>query len=249
MSFLYNELLYRPLLNALILIYNNLSFGDIGLSVIFLTIFIRLLLFPLFHKGTKNQAIIQKIQPKIKEISDKYKDNKEEQVKKMLEIYEEHKINPFSSIFLLLIQIPILFALFHVFYYGLSENSFSLLYSFVKKPVDLNFSFFGLINLKEPSIIVVVLAALAQYFQGRLSLPKNKGKTKDPSENIIKNMVLLGPAMTFFILFRLPSVVGFYWITTSIFSCFQQIIINHSLKKDDRNKESSGTNAKTDEHR
>ncbi|MFA5173211.1 MAG: YidC/Oxa1 family membrane protein insertase [Candidatus Paceibacterota bacterium] len=250
MSFLYNEFLYRPLLNALVFIYDFISFEDLGLAVILLTVFIRLILFPLFHKGSKNQAIIQKIQPKIKEISDNFKDNKEEQVKRIMEIYKENKINPFSGILLLLIQLPILLALFHVFYYGLSStDSFSLLYSFVPKPESFNFSFLGLINLKEPSIIVVVLAAAFQYFQGWLSLPASRGKSQNPAEDLGKKMVLIGPFLTFFILYSLPSVVGLYWITTSIFSSLQQIIINNSLKKNDRDKENLRGTLKTDEHR
>jgi len=238
MSFLYNQILYIPLLNALIIIYNHLSFSDLGLAVIILTLIIRIILFPLFHKGSKSQALIQKIQPKIKEISEKYKDNKEEQVKKILEVYKENKVNPLSGIFLLLVQLPVLIALFHVFYYGLSSETLTGLYSFVTIPEKINFSFLGLINLQQTSIIIVVLAALFQYIQAKLSIAKvSSSDSANPGNKMAKQMALIGPFITFIILFRLPSVIGIYWITTSVFSIFQQIIINKSIEKDERRNE------------
>ena len=234
MSNLYNQFFFQPLFNALIFIYSYFSFESLGLAVILLTIFIRILLFPFFHKSTKNQIIIQKIQPKIKEIMDKHKDNKEEQVKKVMEIYKEHQVNPFSGFLLLFIQLPILIALYQVFYYGLAPESFHYVYSFIRKPETINFIFLGLINLKEKSILMVVLAAILQYFQGKLLLPKNSQNNKkdlSSAEIMSRQMVFFGPILTILVLSNLPAVLGLYWSVSSAFSIFQQIIINKSLKK------------------
>ena len=228
---LYNEILYRPLLNALIAIYNFVPGANLGIAVILLTILIRVILFPLFHKSTRNQTILQKIQPEIKEVSEKYKDNKEEQVKRIMEIYQNNKINPFSGIFLLLIQIPILIALFRVFYLGFGPEVLDYLYSFIARPNEIDPSFFSLINLHDKSIIMVSLAAVVQYWQGKLSLPKTK--SNNPVASIGKNMMIAMSVMSFFVLMSLPSVMSLYWITTSLFSIAQQRIINNSLRKDE----------------
>jgi len=229
-SEIYNQILYIPLLNALIYIYNTISLESLGFAVIILTIIIRIILFPLFHKMTKNQMVLQKIQPLIKATTEKHKDNKEEQVKKILEIYKTNKVNPFSSIGFLLIQIPILLALFHVFVKGFTDETLVNLYSFIDKPDQIHSIFLNLINLEKMSIIIVVLAAFSQYMQGQLSLLKNDVNKNDPAQKIGRQMIYIAPALTFFILLGLPSVIGLYWITTSVFSIGQQIIINHSLK-------------------
>ena len=229
-SYLYNQILYIPLLNGLIFIYNNLAFESLGLAVILLTIVIRVILFPLFHKMSRNQIVLQKIQPLIKEAGEKYKNNKEEHVKQILEIYKKNNVNPFSSIGFLLIQIPILLALFHVFIRGFTDETLVNLYSFVDKPDQIHAMFLNLINLEKMSIIIVVLAALFQYIQGKQTLVKNNANQNDPAQKITKQMVYVAPALTFFVLLGLPSVIGIYWITTSIFSIGQQAIINHSLK-------------------
>lgn len=242
MSFLFNELLYRPIFNALVLVYNHLSFSSWGLAVIIITIIIRIILFPFFHKASRNQAVMQKIQPQIKDITDRYKNNKEEQVKQIMALYKKHRVNPFSSFGLLFIQLPILIALYLVFLRGLTPENLSLLYSFVSPPSIVHFTFLGLINLKESSIIVVVVAAALQYLQAKLSLPLTTSGSSS-AERLGRQMAFIGPVVAFLVLLNLPSVVGVYWITTSVFSIFQQLIINRSLKnfnpsehEPDRNK-------------
>lgn len=138
-------------------------------------------------------------------------------------LYREHRVNPLSSFLLILVQLPILIALYQVFMKGLSiEAGF------------LELSFLGLIDLSEKSAIIVGLAAAAQYFQGKLSIIKSEKPFKDltPAERMGRQMIYLGPILTviFLYFFNLPSAVGLYWLTTSLFSVIQQIIINKRLK-------------------
>ncbi len=86
---LFHEFLYRPLFNALFFLYQNFSFHDLGIAIILLTILIRVVLFPLFYKGAKDQAIMQRLAPKIKEIQRNHKHNKEKQAQAMLELYRK----------------------------------------------------------------------------------------------------------------------------------------------------------------
>lgn len=221
---MFTTYIYNPLLAILVFIYKNLAFGDFGLAIIILTIFIRIVLFPLFYKGTKSQMLMSRLQPHIKKIQKDHKDNKEEQTKKLLALYKEHKINPFSSFLLLLLQIPIIIALYQIFIKELSNSAFDNLY------------FLGLINLQERVLGLVVLAAVLQYWQGKLSIPKDnpdKENKTTPSSNPLhsmgKTMVYLGPILTLVVLINLPAALALYWAVSTIFSIGQQIYINKRM--------------------
>lgn len=233
MSTIFNEILYRPLFNGLIFFYNNIPVEDLGIAIILLTIFIRLILFPLFYKGAKDQAIMQRISPKIREIQNAHKQDKEKQARALMDLYREHKINPLSGFLLILVQLPVLIALYKVFLNGFSVESLDSLYSFISRPASLERYFLGVIDLTQRDIFIVVGAAVAQYFQGKLSLPPKNGIKKDlaPAEAMGRQMLYLGPILTvvFLYFFKLPSAVGLYWLTTSVFSVIQQIFINRRI--------------------
>lgn len=231
MANLFNEIFYRPLFNALVFLYAYIPGQDLGVAIIALTIFIRFILFPLFYKGAKDQAIMQRLAPKIKEVQESHKDDREKQAKAMMDLYREHKVNPLSQFLIIIVQLPILIALYRVFWKGIAEIPFGILYSFIPQITDLNHYFFGVIDLSKRNLIIVILAALAQYFQGKLSLLKNNKNDKDltPMEKMAKQMVFLGPILTIAFLSYLPSAVGLYWLATSVFSVIQQIFINKQL--------------------
>ena len=233
MSTLFHEILYLPLFNCLIFFYNNLPFQDLGVAIILLTIFIRLILFPLFYKGAKDQAIMQRLSPKIKDIQNIHKQDKEKQARALMDLYREHKINPLSGFLLVLVQLPILIALYRVFLGGFSMESLGSLYSFIVRPAFLDHFFLGAIDLTKRNIFIVIGAAVSQYYQGKLALPPNSSGKKDmaPAEAMSRQMVYLGPFLTIAFLYflKLPSAVGLYWLTTSFFSVIQQIIINSRI--------------------
>src|SRR3989344_6163844 len=185
---------------------------------------------PLFYTTYKNQTIIQKIQPDIKKIQHDHKHNKEKQAQALFELYRQHKINPFSGFFLILIQLPILIALYQVFLKGFSPELFSNLYSFIAAPDFINHTFLGLLDLTKPAIVITALAAGAQYLQGRMSIRSTAPNQEiSPQERIGRQMVFIGPIFTLVILYSLPAAVGLYWLTTSAFSVTQQFLINRSL--------------------
>jgi YidC/Oxa1 family membrane protein insertase len=225
-------ILYQPLFNGLVLLYNYVPGHDFGIAIIFLTLIIRIILFPLSLKAVKSQNSLQKLQPKMQEVQKQYKDDKEKQAKAMLELYKTEKINPFSGLFLALIQLPILITLYRVFWNGLNPKELAGLYSFVANPGQINALFFHLINLSKPNIIFAVLAGLTQYFQTKMMMPQNavKSKNGDPdfSQVMQKQMTYFLPVFTVIILFGLPSALGLYWTVSGLFSIVQQYII---LKK------------------
>jgi len=184
---------------------------------------------------------MQRLQPHIKKIQEEHKQDKEAQGRAMLDLYRTHKINPLSGFLLLLVQLPILIALFHIFRDILKPEALTSLYSFVSPPAHINTLFLGfsLIPLEKASIVVAVIAALAQYYQARLALPKSGSNTKDlaPAERIGRQMVFLTPVLTLIFLVNLPAAIGFYWITTSLFSILQQWIVNRELASKKENND------------
>src|SRR3989344_5458188 len=91
----YDAVLFNPIVNALFSLYNTVAFQDFGIAIVILTIIIRLLLYPLFQSSLRAQKNMTVIQPDIKRIQEEYKNNKEEQAKKLLELYKERGVNPF----------------------------------------------------------------------------------------------------------------------------------------------------------
>lgn len=229
MGHLYYVFFYQPLFNILIFFYQTIAFQDLGLAIIFLTILIRLILFPFFQKNIRNQTILQQLQPKLEKIKKDYKKDPLKQSQAVMELYRAHRLNPFSGFLFILIQLPILIALYQIFKKSATGELFSGLYSFVPAPQKINIYFLNLIHLNKPSIILVGLAALAQYLQAKLSLP-TQAKNQSFASQIGRQMLFIGPVITFVFLWYLPAAVGLYWLTTTAFSIFQQIILNQQLK-------------------
>jgi len=218
---IFNIIFYKPLFQALLWLSNNLPGHDLGIAIIILTCAIRILIYPLNTKSIKSQRALQKLQPKIQEIQSKFKNDKAEQGKAMMDLYRREKINPFSGCLPMLIQLPILMALFLVFRDFTSNLDF--------KPM-----FLGIIDLTSPSVILALLAGITQFIQVKMISPKNKPIKGQPdfSQVMQKEMLYLFPLITVVFLWRLPSAIGVYWLTTNLFSIIQQKLIFKSQNND-----------------
>ena len=161
-SFLYNELLWRPLFNGLIFFYTILPFADLGVSIIMLTIVIRAILAPVLWKAQKAQKDLQLIQPEIKKIQSQFKNDKEGQGKALMEIYARHKVNPFSGCLLMFIQFPILIALLSVFQ-NFDASRLAYLYPFISHPGTIHTISFVFLDLEKVNITLGVIASITQY--------------------------------------------------------------------------------------
>lgn len=248
---IYNEVLYKPLFNALVFLYNLIpwEYWAIGLAIIMLTVIIKLALYSMSAKSIVSQREMQKLQPKMNDIREKYKNDKEKQSREMMKFYKENKVNPFSSCLPLLIQLPILIALYWVFRKGLTDPNelTNNLYPFIHNPGYLEANFLGIIDFAVPNIILAILAGVAQFFQSwtllkmktkrelqeeedrkRQIKKKKKPDFADAASNMTKQMVYFMPIITVFISMSLPSGLAFYWIITSLFAIGQQWFI---LKK------------------
>ncbi len=205
------------LLNVLVLLYNFIP--NIGVIIILLTLLVRLILAPSFHKSLKGQKAMNDLQPKLNEMREKHKDNKEAQAKAMMELYKEHKINPLSSCLPLLIQLPILIALYFVFTQALG-NQLNGLWSFVHNPGTINPFFLG-INLAKASLPLGIIAGAAQFWQSKMMLPKTAGGDATAKAMQLQTTYVL-PVISAVIAIRLPAGLPLYWIVTTLFAIGQQ---------------------------
>ncbi|MEA3293182.1 MAG: YidC/Oxa1 family membrane protein insertase [Patescibacteria group bacterium] len=229
---IFNNFLYKPLFNALVLLYEYLPGHSFGLSLIVLTLLIRVALYPLVVKSIKSQKILNELQPKLREIQQKYKGNKEKQSRAMMEFYKKEKINPLGGCLPTLIQFPILITLYYVFRNSLNPEQMINLYSWVPFPGTVSSSFFGLVDLAKPSVLLAILAGVVQFIQMKMIFPKKskqasqKGGAMDKFSNMMqKQMLYVFPFFAFIILLKIPSAIALYWIVTALFSAFQQYLI------------------------
>lgn len=246
MGFLFNEFIYRPLYNLLILVYDIIPFADFGIAIIIVTILIKFFLMPLSKKQIESQKKMQALQPKIKEVQEKYKKDKEKQSRAMMALYKENKTNPFSgclpTIFQLVFLIAIYRVLFNISSAGLLVDGKEL-YSFIANPGQINQHFLGIIDLSRAidfskitvgvvaQMILVILAAISQYFQTKMLMPSQAAMPKkkdgpDISTMMTKQMLYLGPLLTLFIGVKFPAGLALYWLASTAFTIVQQFYLN-----------------------
>jgi YidC/Oxa1 family membrane protein insertase len=250
LGYLYNIIIVGPLYNGLILLIKIIPGIDAGIAVILFTIIIRLLLFPLSKKAIIAQVRMRDIQPEIDQLKVDYKGDTRTQSLKMMEIYKTKGIHPFSSMLLLFIQLPIIYALYSVFIRsGLPVIDYGFLYHFIHAPI-INIMFLGLIDVTKPSIILSLGAAVAQYFQLEFSLnamkksaANNANNNNNGDKNVNKNtkaqpdmaqamtnqMKYIFPVIIFIISYRLSAVLSIYWITTNLFTLVQEMVVRKKL--------------------
>lgn len=210
--------------------------GDVGVAVILLTLIVKFILYPLSKKSTESAIKMKAVQADMDEIKNKYKEDKQEQAKKMMALYKEKGLNPFSGIVLLFIQLPIIMALYYIILKGgLPMANPDLLYSFIPVPNNLSMHFLGLFDVSTKSIIMALIVGVTQFIQIRYSMPTVPAKSDKPSfkDDLARSMSLQMkygmPVFVAFIAYTLPSVVGLYWITNNIFTIIQEMVVRKNI--------------------
>lgn len=238
MSALYHLFIYDPLYNVLVFLYDA-TFSDFGLAIVLTTVLIKMLFYGLSRKQIESQKKLQEIQPKIKSLQEKHKDDKERQTRAIMECYKEHKVNPFAGCLPLIVQLVFFIAFYQVIV-SFTTHQFQVdgtrLYSFVHNPGSVHSIAFGVIDLVKAAPWLGALAALAQYFQTKMLLPqtsqRKEGEKADFSQDMAqamgKQMLYLGPALIFFFSFKFPAALSLYWLVSTLISWGQQKLIFRS---------------------
>ncbi len=227
MKELFNEALYRPLFNFLIFLYDIIPGNDFGVAIIALTILVRLVFSPLSIRTQKAQRALNALNPKLQEIKEKYKNDQAAQSTAMLQLYKEHNVNPLAGCLPILIQLPILIALYQAFLAGFKPDSLDMLYSFVQNPGAINKISFGFLDITIKNSFLAVTAGVAQFLQARLAMATQPVQNNPTAAALSTQMLYFFPVMIVFITWKLPAGLALYWITSTLFSIGEQLVIKY----------------------
>lgn len=211
--------------------------GNYGWGIIFLTLIIRLALLPLTMQSHNSMKAMQKIQPKLKKIQERYKNKPEELNKKMFELYREHKVNPLGGCLPMIIQLPFLFALyasligdkFKEMLQATGDTSFLVLSDLSKIGIWHE----GTLNVDN--LILLAFFALSTVLQQNLMTP-DAGPDADPRQAAIqKQMRVMMPIMItgMFLFFPVPTGIYLYLVISNIIGIIQYAFLNQQSARRD----------------
>ncbi len=240
---MFHNFIFLPLYNGLIGIMDIVPGIDVGMAVIIFTIIIRLILFPLSKSSVLTQVRMKTVEPEANRIRAQYATDKQTQALKIMELYKEKKVKPFSGVLLLIIQLPILLALISVFYKIIPTIDPTYLYSFVHVPV-IKPTLLGL-DLTSKSLVLAIITAIIQFLQMHFSFASkptavtnssNKSSVPDSAQmmqSMTSQMKWFLPIIAFasvywFIPATYPqaaAIIAIYWSVSSLFTLFQEIYI------------------------
>ncbi len=195
----------------------SMGFPSYGIAIIVLTLFIKLLLLPLAIKQIRSMKGMQEIQPKIKQLQQKYKNDKAKLSSEMQRLYRENNVSPLAGCLPLLIQMPFLVAI----YYALQGFSYD--------PGHESFLWLESLAEADTTYILPVLSALSTWFISYQTTPKNVQGSQ-------KTMLYFMPLFIGYISLNFPSGLVIYWVVCNLFQMVQQLIMFHGDKKPDETK-------------
>lgn len=235
MKELFDTLIYEPIYNALAFIVNIVPGGDIGIAIIILTLLIKFALFPLSLAAVRSQAAMQEIDPELKRIRKKFENDREESAKRTMALLKEKKVNPFVSIFLVLIQLPVILGLYFVFALEGAGGGFDpgLLYPFIPLPDSPSFIFLGSVDLAAPSMALAALVAISQFVNARImQLPPPSGEAGTLSHDLSKSLQLqmkyVFPVVMGFVAYVISAAIALYFLVSNLFQLFQELYVKHN---------------------
>jgi len=231
MSTLFHELLFRPFLNLTVAVYNVLPGADFGVAIIVLTILIKIVFLPLTVKTIKSQHKMNELGPELQAIKDKFKDDKAAQSTAIMQLYKSKGIHPLSGCLPLLIQLPILIGLYRAFLAGINPESLKALYPFVSNPGEINRFFLGWVDITAKAPIMAILAGVFQAIQAKFGSQLTQAGAGKEMAALNKQMLYFFPVMIIIIGWNLPAGLMLYWITSTLFSLFEQTYIRKLVIK------------------
>ncbi|WP_130891881.1 YidC/Oxa1 family membrane protein insertase [Fusobacterium ulcerans] len=194
--------LLKGVIEAMLVFMHNLT-GNFGLAIIGVTILMKIILLPLTLKQDKSMKSMKKLQPELDKLKEKYKGDPKMLNQKTMELYQQHKVNPAGGCLPLLVQLPILWALFGVLRGGIVPQDSTFLWMELVKP--------------DPFYILPVLNGVVSFVQQKVM-----GSSDNPQ---MKNMMYMFPIMMVFISYKMPAGLQIYWLTSSLAGVIQQYLI------------------------
>lgn len=253
---LWNQILIWPIVNVLVAFYKLFEWlhipGPLGFAIIGMTITIRFLLYPLMQAQLTSAKKMSNLKPHLDALNAKHKDDKKKLQQAQLDLYKQHGVNPAAGCLPLLVQMPILIALYNVFYQVLGNGNLTnlvteinaILYTPRIRLTQLDLTFFGVnLGLKPEAfqtqgwwlLSVPLITGLLQFWQSKLMMPtsqpsadsgKLKAEKEDTMGDMQKQMAMITPIMFGFFAFQFPLGLSLYWNVFGLFGIMQQLAVN-----------------------
>lgn len=239
MIYLWHTIFLNPIYNTLVYFIDVVRGGDVGIAIILTVILVKLLLLPVSLKAIRTQIVMRDLDPKLKAIREEYKDKRDVQALKTMEIFKEAKVNPFSSVVLLFIQIPIVIALYFAVSSGggikLPAINTALLYTFIPTPETVNMIFLGFLNIAQKSLPLALVAGLTQFIHTHISLPQLEKKKADAKPDFKEDfgrsmqmqMRYVMPVIIFFVAYTVSATIALYFTISNLTSIAQEYLVRH----------------------
>jgi len=239
MNFIWHTFFFDPIYNSLVFFIDVVRNGDVGIAIICTVILVKTIILPISLKAIRTQLAMQEIQPKLDKIKIDFKDAREMQAIKTMELFKEAQVNPFSSILLLLIQIPVVIALYFAVYTGggikLPAINTEILYSFIPTPEFANMICLGFMDITAKSLPLAFIAGLTQFIHTKLSLPPQKPKdaSAEPSfkDDFARSMQLqmryVMPILIFFVAYTISAAIALYFTISNLMAIGQEYLVRH----------------------
>jgi len=251
-STFFHTVFYDPIYNALVALVALVPGSDVGVAVIIITIIIRIVLLPSSLSAARTQRAMKILEPRIKEVKERHKGDKEKEALETLALYKEAQVNPFASILTVFIQIPVLLALYWVFYYEpfstVSAINAARLYSFTPMPQTVSLEFLGIISVASKSLFLAALAGLTQFIQAHMALsgtmkPSNDGSMQGNFQKMMgMQLKYVFPFLIAIISYTTSGAIALYFITTNIAGSLQELYVRRTLHAESRSTgESAGS--------
>lgn len=236
-SNIWHTFFFDPIYNSLIFFIDVIPGGDVGLAIIATVLLVKTILLPVSIKAAKTQKIMKEIEPKLKELKVKYKDDKQQQAQEMMSIYREAGMNPFASIALIFLQIPIIIALYFSVSSGggipLPDINTDLLYSFIATPTSITMEFLGSLDITSRSILLALAAGVTQFIYVHLTMPKIapkvEGAEPNMKEDFMRNMQLqmkyVMPVLITLVAYSISAAIALYFFVSNLTSIAQEFYI------------------------
>jgi YidC/Oxa1 family membrane protein insertase len=236
-SNIWHNFFFDPVYNTLVFFIDVIPGGDVGLAIIATVLVVKFVLFPVSIKAVKTQKIMKEIEPKLKEIKVKHKEDRQAQSLAMMEVYKDAGMNPLASVFLMLLQIPIVIALYFAVSKGggvaLPDINVDLLYSFVAAPVDVTMNFIGLVDMGGKSLLLALAAGATQFVHINLSMPKMKpkeaGAEPDLKDDFMRNMQTqmryVMPVLIAVVAYTISAAIALYFFVSNLTMIAQELYV------------------------
>lgn len=237
---MFHTFFYEPIYNLIVLVLTFIPLHDIGGAIVIVTLIVKGILLPFNMSALRTQYMMKKIEPEMNKIKELQKKDPQAASKKMIELYKTQKINPFSSLFAMILQIPIFIALYIVFSKGLFNDPKSI-YTFVTFPETLHTIAFGIFDVTEKNIVIALLAGISSYFlavrqtamMGVSNDSKKEGKEESFQEHFAKSMKIqllyVLPIIIAVSAMALPSALGLYWFVSNTASYALDVYMKQKL--------------------